>query len=379
MRRFSDVLSESFSRRGWTVEQWRPEARFVRWVKNYRYGGLPKYLGYLDKFVVFPRDIRALRKRAPGGAVFHITDHSNAVYARHFRGAPLLVTCHDLLPIRCALGEFPQCRLSRSGQRYQNWILSSLKSLKTAICVSEKTKLDLQRLAGLGPSATPVIYMGLNYPYRPMPREEALALLSSLLARQRIAPGLISPADEPFLVGIGGAQWYKNRTGLISIFCELQKRPACPRKLVYVGPALDAEQLEVLARHECGSQVIHLRSVSNEELRAIYSLASALIFPSWEEGFGWPIAEAQACGCPVFTSDRAPMTEVGGSAARYLDPSDADGAADLIAAELSHAPTMRSEGLAAASRWSTDRMIDEYEQQYWTAARERATVAAAQA
>ena len=69
-------------------------------------------------------------------------------------------------------------------------------------------------------------------------------------------------------------------------------------------------------------RVIELTNITNEDLRALYSKATALLFPSLREGFGWPIIEAQACGCPVFTSDRVPMTEVGGDAAIYLDPTD---------------------------------------------------------
>ena len=60
------------------------------------------------------------------------------------------------------------------------------------------------------------------------------------------------------------------------------------------------------------------RAVGNEALAALYSGAELLLFPSLEEGFGWPIIEAQASGCRVVTTGKAPMTEVGGNAAFYL-------------------------------------------------------------
>jgi glycosyltransferase involved in cell wall biosynthesis len=47
-------------------------------------------------------------------------------------------------------------------------------------------------------------------------------------------------------------------------------------------------------------------------------MAAVFIFPSLSEGFGWPIAEAQACGCPVLTTDAAPMNEVGGNVVTYI-------------------------------------------------------------
>ena len=72
------------------------------------------------------------------------------------------------------------------------------------------------------------------------------------------------------------------------------------------------------AHPEMAASVIPLTNVDNETLRALYSAAELLLFPSLEEGFGWPIVEAQACGCRVVTSQKAPMTEAGGDAAFYL-------------------------------------------------------------
>ena len=79
--------------------------------------------------------------------------------------------------------------------------------------------------------------------------------------------------------------------------------------------------------------VIEVVEPSDEDLRSLYSGAAALLFPSLYEGFGWPLIEAQSCGCPVITSNRSPMTEVAGSAALYIDPANESAAAALIAAE----------------------------------------------
>jgi glycosyltransferase involved in cell wall biosynthesis len=107
-----------------------------------------------------------------------------------------------------------------------------------------------------------------------------------------------------------------------------------------------------------------LTNATNEELRALYCLASLLLFPSIIEGFGWPIAEAQACGCPVVTTFNAPMTEVGGHAAVYINPEDTTHAAELINGVLHepHSARMRrtAESLANAARFSPDQMIEGY-------------------
>jgi len=366
MLRFSQLLSDGLQARGWNVQVWRPAPRFANLAGPYRYGGVPKYLGYLDKFFTFPRTIRRLARKAPSHTAYHIVDHSNAVYVRSLRDHHVIVTCHDLLQVRSALGEFPQNRVSGSGQKYQRWILNSLKVAPKIVCISGKTKKDLTRLTGLSDAKTPVIYMGLNYPYTPMPTAEATATLRACLEREGKSWSEIATLPQGFLVGIGGAHWYKNRAGLLATFAALQKQPGAPTRLVYIGPAFEEEHLAILRQANLENAIIRLTGVSNEELRAIYSLGRALLFPSWEEGFGWPIAEAQACGCPVFTSNREPMTEIGGAAAVYIDPSDSEKSAEVMTRAWPDADRMRTEGLRQASLWSTERMLEEYERVYET-------------
>jgi glycosyltransferase involved in cell wall biosynthesis len=311
MLRFEHALGAGLIARGLSVEAVRPEPRFVKCVKQYRYGGLPKYLGYLDKFILFPRRLRQLARSRQPGTVFHILDHSNSVYAPSLRDAPFLTTVHDLLQIRSARGEFPQNRTSPSGARYQEWILRNLSSLRLAACVSEKTRADLLRLASLPPESTTVVPNCLNYDYRPVPAATAAPLLARALARQNLRwPNAGGPkraqeanTPSPFLFAIGGAQWYKNRTGLLQIFAALRGLSTAAPALLYVGPAFDSEQQAVIDKYCLHDAVLRIPSLNNEELRATYSLASGLLFPSWEEGFGWPVAEAQACGCPVFTTE----------------------------------------------------------------------------
>jgi glycosyltransferase involved in cell wall biosynthesis len=366
MLRFGQLLEDGLKARGWNVNVWRPRARFANLAGAYRYGGVPKYLGYLDKFLVFPRTIRRQARRANPDTAYHIVDHSNAVYVHPLRGRHVLVTCHDLLQIRSALGEFPQNPVSSSGQKYQKWILSSLRAAPKVVCISGKTRKDVQRLTGLSEAATPVIYMGLNYPYRPMPIVEATSLMRACLERQKKSWEEIATLPNGFLVGIGGAHWYKNRIGLIATFAALQSRANAPTRLVYIGPPLDEQHLAILREAKLENAIIRLTGVSNEELRAIYSLSRALLFPSWEEGFGWPIAEAQACGCPVFTSNREPMTEIGGTAAAYVDPADPEASAEVMTRAWSDLERMRADGLRQAERWSTERMLAEYERIYQT-------------
>jgi len=62
--------------------------------------------------------------------------------------------------------------------------------------------------------------------------------------------------------------------------------------------------------------------VPEKDLPAFYSAASLFVYPSWYEGFGLPVLEAMACGCPVLTSDHASLQEICAGAARHTPPGD---------------------------------------------------------
>lgn len=362
MLRLRTFFETSLRERGHHVESWSPAPALVRLLPRYRYDGFAKLCGYVDKFVFFPRHVRRqlARTRRAGRApeLVHIIDHANAVYAPLFRDRPLLATCHDLLQIRAAHGEFPEHRLSARGRRYQHWILKHLKSVPHIACISTQTARDLTRLTRRTASSVSVIFNGLNYPFAPVPAPDASRLLASLLAGRRLPLDTLAAGGRGFLLNIGGGQWYKNRPGLLDLYAALRARwPAAPR-LVLVGKPLDAALQRSAA--EFGAELVHLGRVDGPQLAALYSCAEALLFPSLYEGFGWPIAEAQACGCAVFTSNRAPMTEVGGDAAAYLDPQDPSAAADAILAAWPARARMRQRGLARAPLFDQSRMLDDY-------------------
>lgn len=356
MQRFADLLLNGLRDRGHKIELIAPVPKLSRGV-NYRYAGFPKYLGYVDKFVFFPR---VLRKKIAAFQpdVVHVIDHANAVYAGAV-AAPALVTCHDLLQIRAARGEFLQQRPGSFGRFYQRWILRQLGQAPFAACVSARTQEDLCRLSGMPLEKTAVIHNGLNFDYHPIEAGAARELLRSL------SPAGAALAENPdFFLSVSGQQWYKNRPGLLRIYAALRVHFPTTRLVMTGKPLKPAD--EALARQlGLSDHIIPLPGVDNPGLRALYRLARGLVFPSWEEGFGWPLAEAQACGCPVFTSNRAPMTEVGGDAAVYFDPAgDPAQAADTIAAALANRDQLVAAGLDRAPLWQTDRMLTAYIELY---------------
>jgi glycosyltransferase involved in cell wall biosynthesis len=109
--------------------------------------------------------------------------------------------------------------------------------------------------------------------------------------------------------------------------------------------------------------------VTDAELAELYRNAALLLFPSFYEGFGWPVIEAQACGCPAIVTGSPPLTEAGGNAAVWItDPRDIETAAGQVIEVLRESPPLRKErvfaGYKNARKFSRDRMIARYLELY---------------
>jgi glycosyltransferase involved in cell wall biosynthesis len=351
MQRFAGMLENGFIRSGHEVRIIRPSVRAGKLALN-KSGA--KWFGYIDKLVLFPQ---VLREAVEWAEIVHICDHSSAVYMKYLSGRPHVVTCHDLLAIRSAQGEISRHETRWSGRRLQRMILGGLVRARQIVCVSDATRNDVLRIVpGVDREGIEVtrIYNGLNYPYTPMHRNEAARRLNGL----GLAP------DRPFLLHIGGNQWYKNRIGVLRIFAQLRRYAAAENfALVMAGKPWTDDMRRFISSNQLASAVVELCDVTEEDLRALYSSAELMLFPSLAEGFGWPIVEAQACGCAVVTSNLAPMTEVGGEAAIYIEPSH-PGAAEPVWRALKAGPAprkwRREAGLRNAARFSASATIGAY-------------------
>lgn len=342
MARYAGFLDVELRRRGYETEVIRPAPIATRVVS--RRSPLFRWLAYLDKFVFFPPRLWLKARRAD---VVHVCDHSNSFYLRWTGSTSNLITAHDALAIRSGLGEFPQNPTRWSGVKLQRWILRGLAAGRRIVCVSQKTLSDFESLLPAGPVMT-VVHHPLGGNFHPARAEDVAAL--------RRALGI--PADEEYLLHVGKDNWYKNRPGVLRILAELRKIPRFRRvKCVMAGSPLPPE-LRAMAERLHG--VVECVDLPDNQLRALYTGALALLFPSLEEGFGWPILEAQACGCPVITTARPPMTEVAGDAAILIDPEDAPGAAAIIAERIGETEALRQAGLANVRRFSMDAAMERY-------------------
>ena len=130
--------------------------------------------------------------------------------------------------------------------------------------------------------------------------------------------------DKRFIFSLGAAKPYKNLARLIQAFAAIL--PSYPDLfLVLTGrgdsyPAL----MRLVSQLRLESNVVFTSQLSDAEIRTCFARAQLFAFPSILEGFGLPLIEAMAGGCPVLTSDRSAMAEVVGDAAVCVDPLDVD-------------------------------------------------------
>ena len=343
MLRFGDELVPNLRLLGLSVEAIRPpeigDRLFGRWA---RLGKLP---GYIDKFLLFPL---ILSFRASRANLVHIVDHSNALYRFVVWGRPVVITCHDTFAIRIMLGDVPGKSWGRLGRWMQQANLAGLRRNRWISCDSEETFRDLVRLVGSRPSVR-VIPMALASAYSPVEADD----------KAECPRGL--GVSEPFVLHVGGNGYYKNRPGVVDLFeCLAAKTAFASLRLLLAGRAPDERLAETIAASPFKSRIEVLIDPDDETVVALYRRARLLLFPSLQEGFGWPIVEAQACGCPVVTTNAEPMRSVAGGAAILIDPSKPAEAADRITAALPELPRLVREGLANVENYRPDKVYHRY-------------------
>lgn len=356
MLRFGTLLFEAWCRAGRDVVLIAPDSgAATRLLASAGGAAARKWLGYHDKYVRFPSRLRRALETFSAGepTVAHIVDHSNAVYVPHGASrAAWVATCHDLLAVRGALGEDTDCPASALGRRLQRAIVRGLGRAQAIACDSTSTLRDVERLVvAPRPQSRRVIFLGLNHPYARIAREEAQTRLAAIAG---------VPWAQPFVLHVGSNLARKNKPGVLRAFARAADR--WPGNLVFCGAPL-TEELQRQARAAgIASRVFAAPAPSNAQLEAAYSLAHALLYPSRCEGFGWPIIEAQACGCPVVCSDRTSLPEIGGAAALVHALEDEAGMAESVLrlAEPAFRAGVVARGIANLGRFRVDGMVDAY-------------------
>lgn len=223
----------------------------------------------------------------------------------------------------------------------------AVQRARAIITVSEFSKKELIDIYGADPSRVFVTHLGYD-------SDTYTATGDTAQVREKYGIG------ERYLIFVGRLEEKKNIRRIIAAFRRARAQDP-ELELVLVGaPGHGYAGTAAAIR---GDASIHeLSWLPADEVAALYRGALALVFPSLYEGFGLPIIEAQACGCPVITSNRCSMPEVGGSGAYYVDPEDEGDLAGAImhmATDASLRERLAREGFENARRFSWERCARE--------------------
>ncbi|MSR05443.1 MAG: glycosyltransferase family 1 protein [Gemmatimonadetes bacterium] len=221
-------------------------------------------------------------------------------------GFPFVVTIHDL-----AVLTFPQYFRPWFRNVARVMLPRVARAARAVLTVSEASKRELVEHLGLSPERVVVTPNGVDPEFQPEDPEGPRA--------REVRGRLNLPAS--FILCVGTVEPRKNLPRVFEALAVL-RRQAGDVRLIHAGPDgwLHRDTHAAVARHGLTGAVTFLGRVPRTDLPVLYSLARLLAYPSVCEGFGFPVLEAMACGCPVLTADRSSLPEVAGDAAVLVDP-----------------------------------------------------------
>jgi glycosyltransferase involved in cell wall biosynthesis len=275
---------------------------------------------YIDKFILFP--ILLILKRIYfhfkyTNYKFHICDHSNSFYIFFLPKKLATITCHDVLAIRGSFGfKDAYCNYGFTGKILQKIIFYSLNKFQKITFVSKFTLNQYTELKTILNYNTKqqfqIIYNTFNYEYKKIPLEKLNILCKNYL------PEILN--NKQFILHVGSSLPRKNKDLLIKLLNNLQNK--WDGILCLAGSNNNESTIELIGKYNLNQKVVIIENPTSSVLEILYNKCLVLIFPSFSEGFGWPLIEAQSVGCPVITSNLDPMVEITNGSALYANPND---------------------------------------------------------
>ncbi len=223
-------------------------------------------------------------------------------------------------------------------ERLRRWAPDFIRRCRAVITISEHAKQEIITTLGVPAERIHVTCLAVDHEvFHPVATDAGIG--------------------RPYFFAVSCSTGRKNTPLLLRAYAELAKQnPRNDLVLAWDPPP------EIRAEYGGHPRIHFIGRQGDDTLPALYSGATAMVFPSLQEGFGLPVLEAMACGAPVIASNTTSLPEVGGDAAVYVDPRDVgklvttlkafdDGAVDVA--------SMRAKGLAQAARFTWERCARE--------------------
>ncbi len=270
-----------------------------------------------------------------------------------FRIHKTVVTVHDLTPF-----VFPKY-FPKGTRGFLKWQLqkTSLKNVDAIITDSQSSKKDIIKFVGVDKGKINVIYLSAGEEFRVIKSEEFR--IKNLREKFNL--------PEKFALYVGDVTWNKNLPRLVEAITKINI------PLVMVGKALiekdfdrtnpwNQDLVKVQKLAESNKKIIRVGFVDTPDLVNLYNIASVFVMPSLYEGFGLPVLEAMASGCPVVTTKEGSIPEVAGDAVYYVDPYNTDSIKEGVLQVFSNqklAEDLSKKGLARAKKFSWKKTAEE--------------------
>jgi len=276
-------------------------------IKIYLYGNPCDYRRYLDDYsinsnkIIFRLDkspIYSMREQITG-SIISLKDRSSDVFYYPHYNLPFLVnrnsvfTIHDFTQFK-----FPEYFGNNRVKIAKLVLKNAVKKANKVIAVSKSTLNDFYYYFPEYKGKAEVIYNGISKKFKILwDKEKGYFLTKNKFGR--------------YILFIGNNKPHKNISGLIHSFAQIKKEFA-DFKLVIISSGFDLGSIPV--DDKIKKDIFVIGEASDDELAYYYNCAFMFILPSFYEGFGLPVIEAMACGCPVITSNVSSLPEVGGDA-----------------------------------------------------------------
>ena len=267
---------------------------YFSFLPRYSFKGKKRLYSYLNKLNIIDdidkKNLHFAKENFKNASfdVFHPT-YYNPYFLDYIGNKPFVLTIHDMMPEL-----FPQ--YYRQDDKQIVWKRYLVDKAAHIIAVSENTKKDIISILGVKPEKISVVYHG-----------------GPAICTEKMLPII----QFPYFLYVGMRNGYKNFGQTLKEFRKF-KLSYSAYKLVCVGMPFEKNELDLINSLELTDSVIQVQA-NDSELSAHYANATAFIYPSLYEGFGMPILEAFAHGCPTILNNASCFPEIAGASAIYFD------------------------------------------------------------
>lgn len=222
-----------------------------------------------------------------------------------------VITVHDLIPLK-----YPKY-FPKGIKGFIKWqIQKKLLGFADAILTDSKVSAcDITNITGISKEKISIISLGVNEEFKKLDKSETLKVKNKF------------NLPDKYLLNVGDINYNKNISGLLRSYCRIRKEfPQIGLVLVgegFVRPSPSLSDIKMLIKLlNIGNAVHLLGNVDLKDLVGLYNLATLYVQLSFDEGFGLPVLDSMACGCPVLCSRTGSLPEIAGDSAILVDPYD---------------------------------------------------------